>query len=219
MYNQIGVGNIPPFFSYDNYQHKIAYYKNINDTNTVYYSKNLFPYIGEAFNINMYFVRPVDINNDVYSINIEQDPRLQEIVTINTIQYNKSIQEYYAMSSWASINRILFVSSRMPIKREYYPIANNNGITDETSFSYENLLSMNIICSFLFSSSDAGDYRTNIVYSSPTIETGDLIDMTNSGELRDIYVDVYWGDKQGNVFPLKLGANKQDNLRSCFIRR
>ena len=107
----------------------------------------------------------------------------------------------------------------MPIKREYYPIASNNGITDETSFSYENLLSMNIICSFLFPSSDAGDYRTNIVYSSPTIETGDLIDMTNSGELRDIDVDVYWGDKQGNVFPLKLGANKQVNLRLCFIRR
>ena len=71
----------------------------------------------------------------------------------------------------------------------------------------------------LFSSSDAGDYRTNIVYSSPTIKTGDLIDMTNSGELRDIYVDVYWGDKQGNVFQLKLGANKQVNLRLCFIRR
>ena len=31
------------------------------------------------------------------------------------------------MSSWASINRILFVSSRMPIKREYYPIASNIG--------------------------------------------------------------------------------------------
>ena len=112
----------------------------------------------------MYFVRPEGINSDGYSINVEQDTRLQEIVTINSVQYNKSIQEYYAMSSWASINRILFVSSRMPIKREYYPIANNNGITDETSFSYENLLSMNIICSFLFPSSDAGDYRTHIVY-------------------------------------------------------
>ena len=55
----------------------------------------------------MYFVRPVGINSDVYSINIEQDPRLQEIVTINSNQYNKSIQEYYAMSSWTSINRIL----------------------------------------------------------------------------------------------------------------
>ena len=46
----------------------------------------------------MYFVRPVGINNDVYSINIEQDQRLQEIVNINSNQYNKSIQEYYAMS-------------------------------------------------------------------------------------------------------------------------
>ena len=90
LYNQIGDPTlIPPFFSYDNYYHKIFYYKNINDTNTVYYSKNLFPYVGEAFNINMYFVRPVGIDSDVYSINIEQDPRLQEIVTFNSIQYNK----------------------------------------------------------------------------------------------------------------------------------
>ena len=64
--NQIGDPTlIPPFFSYDNYYHKIFYYKNVNDTNTVYYSKNLFPYIGEAFNINMYFVRPVGIDSDV----------------------------------------------------------------------------------------------------------------------------------------------------------
>ena len=43
--------------------------------------------------------------------------------------------------------------------------------------------------------------------------------MKNSGELRDIDVDVYWGDKQENEFPLKLGANKQVNLRLYFIRR
>ena len=36
--------------------------------------------------------------------------------------------------------------------------------------------------------------------------------MTNSGELRDIDVDVYWGDKQGNVFSLNLGISKQEIL-------
>ena len=159
------------------------------------------------------------IASDVFSHFIETDPRHIDVQTILGVAYVKISQEYTAISSWTSVNRILFVSNRLPIKREFYPIANNNGINDERTYSYENLLSMNIICSFLFHSTEASDYRTNIVYSSPTVDTGDLIDMTNSGELRYIDVEVFWGDKQGNVYPIKLGANKQVNIRLCFVQR
>ena len=90
---------------------------------------------------------------------------------------------------------------------------------NDSTIAYENMVSMNIISSFLFPSTEAGDYRTNIVYSSTNIENGDLIDMTNSGSLREIDVEVFWSDKHGNVFPITLGPNKQINLRIVFVRK
>ena len=88
-------------------------------------------------------------------------------------------QSSKAMSSWASINRILFVSNKLPIKKEYYPIIGSNSETNSPQAAYESLVSMNIICSFLFASTDAGDFRTNIVYSSATVDSADLIEYYN----------------------------------------
>ena len=85
--------------------------------------------------------------------------------------------------------------------------------------SYENILSMNIICSFLFASTRAGDYRTNLVFSSASVDTADVIEMTNSGAIRELDVEVKWSDKYGNVYPIMLGFNKQVNLRYAFIKK
>ena len=132
------------------------------------------------------------------------------------------IQEYVAVSNWASINRILFVSNTLPITREYYPFIGNNGSYlpfNESKESYEGMTNLNIICSFLFASTRAGDFRTNIVYSSPTVDNADTIDMTASESIREIDIEVMWSDKFGNIFPIRLGPNKQVNIRFAFIEK
>ena len=214
----------PSFFQYDHTLEKICYYSYsapplIPFPMQIYFSMNLHPFIGEAFNSIWYENGVPGIDDDVYSINIESNPLLQNIVSLAGNNYIKMIQEYQAMSSWASINRILFVSQKLPIKREYYPISNTNGITTDSLSSYENLVSMNIICSYLFPSTTPSDYRTNITYSSPTIDNADLIEMTNSGPLRELDIQVLWSDKNGNIFPVQLGYNKQVNIRLCFLRK
>ena len=209
-----------PFFKYDHLQEKIAYYYPGNLVGDLYFSINLYPYVGEAFNTNWYYIKPPLITTDVYSIVSESDSRLMNNVTVGAYQYVMNWQEYKAMSSWASINRILFVSNKLPIKREFYPVSNGRGMLNEVdTSSYSDLVSMNIICSFLFASTEAGDYRTNIVYSSSNIDNGDLIDMNSTGAIREIDVKVFWSDKNGNVFPIRLSANKQVNLRFVFVRR
>ena len=120
------------------------------------------------------------------------------------------------MSSWASINRILFISNKMPVLREFYPIS---GPTNTRLDPYENLTGLNIICSFLINSSNAGDYRTSINYSTTSIDDGPLIDLCSEGELRMIDIDVMWSDKNGNVYTIRLGPNKQINIRLAFIRK
>ena len=217
IYYQAGLTN-PPFFQYNHLTERIEFNK-VDGPDLIYFSNNLHPYIGEGMNTIWYVVRPPLITTDVFSIEVEQDVRMQTIVEIDGVDYIKMIQEYKAISSWASINRILFVSHRLPIRREFYPVINSSGILNDSTIAYENMVSMNIICSFLFPSTEAGDYRTNIVYSSTNIDNGDLIDMTNSGALREIDVEVYWSDKYGNVFPITLGPNKQINLRLVFVRK
>ena len=140
------------------------------------------------------------------------------IETIGGIPFIKMTQEYKALSSWASINRILFVSNRLPIKKEFYPIISSTNPDITSLDSYQTLSTMNIICSFLFASTDAGDFRTNVEYSSATIDTADLISFSNTGEVRDLDVQVYWSDKNGHVFPLRLGPNKQVNIRMAFVK-
>lgn len=209
-----------PFFVYDHTIEKICLYTYKNDTNQIFFSKNLFPYIGEAFETIWYEKKPnflLGVNEAVYSITVRENPF--NIITYSGNDYIKMVQEYQAMSSWASINRILFVSNRLPIRREYYPIANSTGIMNENNFSYENLVTRNIISSFIFPSSTAGDFRTNIVYTTATIDTADLIDMSPSGSIREIDIEVLWSDKYGNVFPVLLGSNKQVNIRLAFVKK
>jgi hypothetical protein len=190
LYVNAGLSTPPSFFEYDHDNERIIYYQ--ADTNTIYFSMNLFPYIGEGFNTTWYYIRPAGIDSDVYSISIQNDPNLQKTSVINSVTYIMMTHEYKAMSSWASINRILFVSNKLPIRREFYPMSSTVGILNTTQQSYENLLSMNIICSFLFASTNAGDYRTNLVYSNSDIDVADVIEMTNSGIIREIDVEVKW---------------------------
>ena len=210
-----------PFFAYGPITENINYYTPTTATPTVYFTKNLFPYLGEGFNSTWWYVKPPLITDDVFSLNVESNPLIQETVVILSTSFIKTVQEYKAISSWASINRILFVSNKLPVRREFYPMAGNDGIINNfaNTQAYENLLSMNIICSFLFASTNAGDYRTNLVYSSATVDTADTIELTNSGMIRELDVEVKWSDKYGNVYPVRLSANKQVNIRFAFIQK
>ena len=210
--SQAGFTN-PPFFKYDHVLEKVCYYSSTAfPAYNIYFSSNLLPYIGEAFNTIRYEFLPTNVTEAVFSINIEQNTNLQTIEVINGINWIKAIQEYAAMSSWASINRILFISNRLPVRREFYPLASNN-----RNNPYENLPGMNIISSFLINSSNAGDYRTSINYSSGSIDDGPLIDLISESDILYIDVDVMWSDKNGNVYTINLGPNKQINIRLAFI--
>ena len=62
----------------------------------------------------------------------------------------------------------------------------------------ENLSGMTIISSFLINSSNAGDERTRINYSSGSIDDGPLIDLISESDILFLDIDVMWSDKNGN---------------------
>ena len=204
----------PPFLKYDTTTEKIKFYTPIvTRLFTVYFSINLFNYVGEGFRYTFHYKKPTLITTDVFTIDV-----IDSIDNVTT-DYIIMTQEYKAISSWASINRILFVSNKLPINREFFPVANSNGVISNNASSYSNLVTMNILVSFLVSSTSAGDYRTNITFSSQDVDNSDLVDLVSNGGIREIDIEVFWCDKYGNVFPVRLGRNKEIDLRLVFVRK
>ena len=72
VFNASGLLAPLPFFKYDHLQEKIAYYCPANLVGNLYFSINLYPYVGEAFNTNWYYIKPPLITTDVYSIVSDQ---------------------------------------------------------------------------------------------------------------------------------------------------
>jgi hypothetical protein len=175
----------------------------------------MFNYIGEGF-VTIFYHEPTP-TIPLFSIVVQTGSN--NVVTLFSVEYIVMAQEYKSISSWSSINRILIISNKLPIRREFYPVANTNGINATSISPYADLVSVNIIQSFLISSTNAGDYRTNIVYSASTVDNSDLIDMASTGAIREIDIEVHWSDKYGNMFPLLLQRNKQVDIRLAFVKK
>ena len=209
---------ICPFFEYDPLSERIKYWSPDGWNNTLYFSRNLHPFIGEGFSTTYYWNNPFGINQKVWSINVYQ-------FTYNYQEYNSNTywvmtQEHKAISSWANINRVLFVSNNLPIVREFFPINDTKGLlVDNITESYRKMSNMPIITSFLINSSDAGDYRTSIIFSTSEVDNSDIITMPTNTEIRIIDIEVYWSDKFGNVYPLVLAEGKQIDVRLAFIEK
>ena len=207
-----------PFFEYDPITEKIKFYMPEGFNAGLYFSKNLHQFIGEGFSTLYYSINPVGINEKVFSINVRVFTYNQE--EVNLVMFTVMIQEHKAISSWACINRILFVSNNLPITREFFPVNDNKGIlSNESIDSYRKMSNMPIITSFLIDSSNAGDYRTSIIFSTSDVDNSDIITMPTNTDIRVIDIEVNWSDKFRNVYPLVLAEGKQIDVRLAFIKK
>jgi len=132
------------------------------------------------------------------------------------------IQEYSSITSFASVNAIIIRSSKIPVRKEFFPgnshpylLYDNNS----SSESYTNMSAIPIISIYYPSSSIAGDFRSKVIYSTDGIEDGTTMDLEGNSELRNIDLQVCWTDNYNNIYPLTLFPGKQVSLRLCFIKK
>jgi len=197
---------------------KIKYYMPDGFNGQLYFSRNLHPFIGEGFSTNYYAINPVGINEKVFSINVRIFTFNEQ--TIGLTAYIVMTQEYKAISSWACINRVLFVSNDLPITREFFPVNDTRGLLiNNGTDAYRKMSNIPIITSFLIDSSNAGDYRTAIIYGTTDIDNSEIIEMPTKRPINEIDIEVYWSDKFGNVYPLVLAEGKQIDIRLAFIKK
>jgi hypothetical protein len=216
-YANAGLPNAP-FFLYHDIERRIKLYTVDGDTTQIYFSANLSPYVGSGFVTEKFAVNPPGINEVVFQITVEKT--IMNSLTVNSLNYIVIVQQFNAISSWSSINRILFVSNKMPVKSEYFPFSKSMGLLNNTdSINYTNMSTINIIASYMIETSEAGDYRTTINFGSQNIDNSDIIELTGTGDIKDIDIEVFWSDKFGNVIPITLGHGMHIDLRLVFIEK
>jgi hypothetical protein len=103
-YANAGLPNAP-FFLYHDIERRIKLYTVDGDTTQIYFSANLSPYVGSGFVTEKFAVNPPGINEVVFQITVGKT--ILNSITVNSLNYIVIVQQFNAISSWSSINRIL----------------------------------------------------------------------------------------------------------------
>lgn len=217
----------PPFFIFDSNSQLLSLYSESQYYNTfnqnhieVFFNVSLVNFVCEGF--AGYFQYPgsiQNINETVFQITIQN--KKINIQTINNIDYIVVTQDFSATSSFSQVNSIVLISDTLPVKKEYFPMNNNNCLlfSDKQDFTmYDNLLSLPIICIFHPISNKLGDMQTKIIYSNQNINNSDLISLTNNEEINKLHIKICFTDCYNNIYPLYLLPGKQLSIRLAFIK-
>jgi hypothetical protein len=127
----------------------------------------------------------------------------------NPPTYFKYTQEYPTLNNWISLRKLLITSNTLPIFKEIVPVSST---ADTGQF-----ISFPILTDFVPAIEVAGQSRS-IAYYNPTSQYR-LVDLIDRGAIYKIDINIYWEDKQGNIYPLNIARYQQASLKLGFFRK
>lgn len=215
------------------------------------FSPNLYKYFGFGFN-----TKRVDaeggwmICNDPDSrnlLNVNSD--CQNLTEFANIDYKSARTDYKIAEckfsitqTWNACKLILICSSNLPIKGEYVPINEHDGllIHDNTEYTREifNIVhdgvdsptslgensmktpSIKVLESFYPASSTGGDMRTQIIYSNESMDTGTKLSIQGEySALKKFDISIKWVDIFNNLHDLELMPGTSCDIRIGFVKK
>lgn len=200
------IGSVAPYIIFDSVTNLFSIV-----CQSAYYDKGL------ALPISIYFnnaAQPLFDGLEVYKT-ATNDPNGKDYqVVVRNTNNNYIAPNYYliqnfnSLSNWNSLLSIVFLSGTIPVRYEQIPAVNRNG---EANFRP-------IITDFqpLFTNTgierNAAQFFVQGVYR--------LIDLVGSDvELRKFDLDIYWQDKNGNLYPLYIAPNEILNIKLLFVKK
>lgn len=122
-------------------------------------------------------------------------------------------QEFNSLSDWNTLQSIVFFTSTIPIRYESIPatIANNTTTNNNTTISSRQPILTD------FELSDDGPLRNYAHYFAPGEYR--LVDMTGTNPLRNIDIQVYSQDKNGNLTPIYIQPFDSLTVKILFRRK
>ena|SRR5208337_1647056 len=117
--------------------------------------------------------------------------------------------EYNVYPLWVSLRKIVLVSNTMPIRQEGIPSANpsNPGLAS----------GLPIFADFVPNIDLAGDSRS-IAFYNPSAQYK-LVDLMSDLPLQKIDIQVFWQDKNENLYPIQLTPEQTVSIKIGFFRK
>lgn len=119
-------------------------------------------------------------------------------------------QEFYGLSNWVSLNRIIVTSNTIPINGEFLSGRVSQGASDQS-------VTMPILMEFQPDILIVSQARTGITYS-PSAQYR-LVDITSENPITNLNIVVYWEDMSGRLFPLYVSPYKCINIKIGFFKK
>lgn len=119
-------------------------------------------------------------------------------------------QEYTTLNYWNSLRKIV-IATNLPIKNEYIPSFTPGGGQNDINANFP------ILTDFVPALEKGGDTRS-IVYYVPTSQYR-LVDMTDNNPIYDISLRLFWEDKFGNLYPIRITVYQQASVKLIFVKK
>ena len=132
------------------------------------------------------------------------DPPIASTLLEFELEY-RNFQVFSAM-------RNLVITTNMPINGELKPQIVSLGITQTGAQSFQKVLT-----DFTPDITGEGSEREQLIYY-PSGQWR-LIDVISSSPLRDINLQVFWSDRNGRLFPVKLAYGQSASVKLLFIKK
>lgn len=123
------------------------------------------------------------------------------------------VQDYQVMYNWNSVKAIVFTTGSIPIRYEFQPVFNQDGIQLDTgSLNYKP-----IVTDFVPIVQNGFENRSTIIYN-PTAEYR-RIDLTSEMSLRKFDMQIFWQDNDLRMYPVYIGPQDLISVKILFERR
>lgn len=131
--------------------------------------------------------------------------------------YYKFTQEYSVLEYWTSLRSILITTNTIPIRNEYLPGTNNspnliNVNTNGSNVSYP------VLTDFIPQIEGFAGTSRSIAYYLPTAQYR-IADMVTETPLYKFDLQIYWVDRDGNLYPINLSLYQQANIKLAFFKK
>lgn len=218
-----------PYFYFDSQNEKINFIVpiitlagNNNAYLTQYDVNNLPIYSPQPANtvimyVNSLLFRFIDGLTGFYVPNGNNYPFF--LLNIDDMQYNvidtppslRFIQEYNTVGSWDSLASIVFITGSLPIQAEYIPS------TDGSSNYITGSSSRYILTDFVPIIEKKGEQRGRFIYN-PSAQYR-YIPLKSGVSINRIDIQMYWQDKNQNLYPLKISSGEVNTVKLLFIKK
>jgi len=124
-------------------------------------------------------------------------------------------QQASGASGWNCVKSIIFTSSSIPVAGTYTSL--NSQANNSNAVNDDDTNSLNILTDFKIDPTFAMAQRTDLLYVAS--DNTRKLDLQGNTPLRNININIFWSDVDGNLYPLVISRNQEASIKLLFTKK